>query len=115
MLVDFSIIPVGGDVHTSEQLAEALRVVDASGLPHQLTPSGTCIEGDWNQVMHLVRQCHDRVRQFSQHVVTIIKIEDDADASEKIRRNVESIEQRIGHPIDNVRVPRTQGGGTKVA
>ncbi len=103
MLVDFSIIPVGGDSHTSEELTEALRIVDASGLPHQLTPGGTCIEGDWNEVMHVIQQCHERVRGFSDHVVTVIKIEDDAGASDKIRRNVESIEQKIGHAVDNVR------------
>ena len=103
MLVDFSIIPVGGDTHTSKQLADALRVVDASGLPHQLTPAGTCIEGDWNEVMNVIRQCHERVRKFSEQVVTVIKIEDDAQTSDKIRHNVESIEREIGHPIDNVR------------
>jgi uncharacterized protein YqgV (UPF0045/DUF77 family) len=40
MLAELSIIPVGEGPHISEQIAIALKFVDASGLPYQLTPSG---------------------------------------------------------------------------
>jgi uncharacterized protein YqgV (UPF0045/DUF77 family) len=46
MLAELSIIPIGESTHMSDQIAVALKFVDASGLPYQLTPSGTCIEGD---------------------------------------------------------------------
>jgi uncharacterized protein (TIGR00106 family) len=91
MLVELSLIPVGGDIHSSGALARALELVDRSGLPYQLTPSGTCIEGEWDEVMALVRQCHDSVRQTRPHVVTIIKIEDDAGEHGKLSRNVASV------------------------
>ncbi len=58
MLFDFSIIPIGGDAHTSEELAEALKIVHESGLRYQLTPSGTCIEGEWDEVMKAY--CHQK-------------------------------------------------------
>lgn len=77
MLAELSIIPVGEGTHISEQIAIALKFVDASGLPYQLTPSGTCIEGEWDQVMSVIRQCHERVRSISPHVMTLIKIEED--------------------------------------
>jgi len=41
MLVELSIVPLGCDVKWSDQLAEALKLVDASALPYVLTPSGT--------------------------------------------------------------------------
>ncbi len=74
MLAELSIIPVGEGTHSSEQIAIALKFVDASGLLYQLTPSGTCIEGEWDQVMSVIRQCHERVRSISPHVITLIKI-----------------------------------------
>src|SRR3954452_20472164 len=58
MLVELSIVPLGCDVQWSDQLAEALKLVDASGLPYLLTPSGTCIEGEWDEVMALARIFH---------------------------------------------------------
>ena len=45
MLFELSVIPLGGDVHLSEELADVLAVVHASGLPYELGPTSTCIEG----------------------------------------------------------------------
>jgi uncharacterized protein (TIGR00106 family) len=84
MLAELSILPLGSDdSHLSDELAEVLKLVDGFGLPHQLTPSGTCIEGEWNEVIELIHQCHNRVRAQSSHVVTLIKIEDE---EERIRQ-----------------------------
>jgi uncharacterized protein (TIGR00106 family) len=97
MLIEFSIIPLGGDQHISSLVAEALKIVDASGLPYQLTPLGTCLEGEWEEVMTVVRLCHERIRQTSPRVITSIKIEDDAGATDILIHNVTSVEEKIGH------------------
>jgi uncharacterized protein (TIGR00106 family) len=97
MLIELSITPLGTGTHISDAIAEAVRLVDASGLPYQVTATGTCVEGDWNDVMPLVRQCHERVRQLSPHVVTVIQIEDEEGAHNKLTQNVASIAEKIGH------------------
>lgn len=99
MLFELSIIPVGGSTHLSGELAKALQLVDTSGLPYQLTPSGTCIEGEWDEVMALIRQCHERMRKTSSHVITMIKIEDDEGERHKLTRNVASVEEKVGHTL----------------
>ncbi|MGE5756690.1 MAG: MTH1187 family thiamine-binding protein [Planctomycetaceae bacterium] len=99
MLAELSIIPLGPEVNWSDQLAEVLKLVDASGLAYQLTPSGTCIEGNWDEVMTLVRRCHDRVRQSSARVVTTIKIEDEEGVNDQLTRNVISVEEKVGHAL----------------
>ena len=99
MLVELTIIPVGGDSHTSDVLAEVLKLIDESGLRYELTPSATCIEGDWEEVMAVVRLCHERVRARCSHVVTNIKIEDEAGATNKLTANVASVEDKVGRPL----------------
>ena len=94
MLFDLSIIPVDGNIHTSNEIAKALVVIEASGLPYQLTPSGTCIEGEWDQVMPVIKGCHNQVRQGSSHLIMIIRIEDDAGEEDKFSQNVASVEQK---------------------
>lgn len=96
MLVELSIIPVGEGVHLSERIAEVMRIVDASGLSYQLTPAGTCIEGDWDEVMALVKQCHDQMRQHTSHVFTHIRIEDQAGAQNQLTENVASVADEVG-------------------
>jgi uncharacterized protein (TIGR00106 family) len=99
MLAELSILPLGGDSHISDELAEVLKLVDGFGLPYQLTASGTCIEGEWNEVMELIHLCHNRVRAKSAHVVTLIKIEDEEGEHDKLTRNVASVEQRVGRKL----------------
>jgi uncharacterized protein (TIGR00106 family) len=98
MLVEFSIIPLGGDTHISSEVAEALKIVDASGLPYQLTPLGTCLEGEWDEVMTVIQLCHERTRQLAPHVVTTIKIEDE-EGKDKLTHNVTSVEEKVGHTL----------------
>ncbi len=99
MLFDFSIIPVGTSEHVSPEIAEALKIIQSSGLPYILTPSSTCIEGEWDEVINLIQKCHRQVRKYTPHVVTMVKIEDDAGDHEKLRHNIESVEEKVGHEL----------------
>lgn len=99
MLVEFSIIPLGQGTHISAEVAEALKIVDASGLPYQLTPLGTCLEGEWDEVIPTIRRCHERVCQMSTHVITSIRIEDEQGAKDKLRANIASVEQKAGRQL----------------
>lgn len=96
MLAELTIVPLGVGEHLSEPLADVLRVIDASGLHYTLTPCGTCIEGEWDEVMGLVRQCHERMRERSRHVLTTIRIEDEAGVTDKMTRNITSLEEKLG-------------------
>ncbi len=99
MLFELEMIPLNGHVHVSGELAEVLRAIDDSGLPYRLTPSGTCIEGEWNEVMPLIRRCHEKMREVAMHVITNIKVEDEADESHLLDYNVQSIEEKIGRVL----------------
>lgn len=99
MLVDLTIIPLRGGRHISDEVTEVIKLIDASGLPYQLTPSGTCIEGEWDIVMPLVQRCHDVVRSMSSHVVTLIKIEDESGKDNKLNTNIQSVEHRFGRSV----------------
>jgi uncharacterized protein (TIGR00106 family) len=99
MLFQLSIIPVGGDAHLSNEIAKALDLIDASGLPYQLTAAATLIEGEWDEVMPLIKQCHAAVRKLSPHVITLVKIEDDAGERNKLSRNVTSVEEKVGRDL----------------
>jgi uncharacterized protein (TIGR00106 family) len=100
MLVELTINPLGRGTHMSKDLAEILKIVDASGLAYCLTPFGTCIEGDWDQVMELVKQCHDCAKSFSHHAMPSIQIEDEDRATNKLEENVAAVERLAGHKLN---------------
>jgi uncharacterized protein (TIGR00106 family) len=99
MLVELSIAPLGRGTHLSGDLATILTMIDDSGLPYKLTPSGTCIEGGWDEVMDLMKRCHIRARALSSHVLTTLRIEDEEGASDKLNQNIESVEHAAGRKL----------------
>ena len=99
MLVELSINPLGRGTHLSKDLGEILKIIDDSKLPYSLTPSGTCIEGDWEEVMALVKRCHQQARSVSSHVMTTIRIEDEEGATDKLNENVVAVERAAGRPL----------------
>jgi uncharacterized protein (TIGR00106 family) len=107
MLAELSIIPLGKNDHIGNDIAQALTLIDASGVPYQLTPTGTCVEGDWDLVMPLIRRCHDRVREGSPLVITTITIEDEEGEYQKLSRNVSSVKEHMDQSLASTRPPIT--------
>ncbi|MCL4705069.1 MTH1187 family thiamine-binding protein [bacterium] len=99
MMVEFSILPLGKDAHLSKYIAEAVKIVHASGIEYRLTPMGTLLVGEWEPVMAIVRQCHEAVRAQSDRVMTRIKI-DDVKAAEKMPEDkIASVEKLLGFQV----------------
>ena len=96
MIVEFSIVPIGKGVSVSEDVAKCLEIVDKSGLPYRFNPMGTVIEGDFDQVMDVIKRCHMAVLEDAERVSTLIKIDDRKGATGLIDKKVESVERRLG-------------------
>lgn len=99
MLVEFSIIPIGSSSSIGDQIAEVLRIVDASGLPYKINPMGTVVEGEWDEIVKLIKKCHKEVMTSEDRVVTTISIDDRKGKPNRIEEKVKSIERRIGKSL----------------
>jgi len=99
MLIEFSIIPIGVGSSLGDQLAEVLKIVDASGLPYKINPMGTVIEGKWDEIMKLIKKCHNTVMKTGERAVTTISIDDRKGKPNRIDEKVKSIEKRIGKSL----------------
>jgi len=99
MLAEFSIIPIGAGSSIGDRLAEVLRIVDASGLPYKINPMGTVVEGEWDEVIRLIKKCHNAVMKTGERAVTTISIDDRKGKPNRIEQKVKSIERRIGKSL----------------
>jgi uncharacterized protein (TIGR00106 family) len=75
MIVAISISPSGADETggVSEAVAEAVRVVRESGLPHETNAMFTNIEGEWDEVMAVVKAAVFKVAETSPRVGLVLK------------------------------------------
>ena len=99
MLVELSINLLGRGTHLSQDLAQILKTVDESDLRYCLTPLGTCIEGEWDEVMALVKKCHLQARTLSSHVMTTLRIEDEEGATDKLNENIGAVERAANRKL----------------
>ena len=65
VLVELSVIPLGGNGQTDDQITNVLNIVDKTGLFYERTHNGTCIEGDWSKISPLIHACYERVQEQS--------------------------------------------------
>jgi uncharacterized protein YqgV (UPF0045/DUF77 family) len=75
MLVAFSISPTSSDPSGSvtEAVAAAVRVVRESGLPNRTDSMFTTLEGEWDEVMAVVKRAVDVVAEVSPRVGLVLK------------------------------------------
>ncbi|MGD0056838.1 MAG: MTH1187 family thiamine-binding protein [Methanomassiliicoccales archaeon] len=95
MIAEFSIIPIGKGESLSPYVAECLRIVRASGLSYQFTSMGTILEGDFDEVMKVIAECHKKLKGMSNRVSTTIKIDDRTGSKDEIHRKTMSVEKRL--------------------
>ena len=102
MLVAISISPSGGSLDDSEtggvsaSVAEAIRVIRDSGLPNETNAMFTNIEGEWDEVMAVVKQAVFAVAETSPRVGLVLKADLRAGHdSEQLTAKVERVERRL--------------------
>jgi len=92
MVVNFSIVPIGKESSLSAQVAEILKIVSESGIDYKLHAMGTILEGDWDEIMSLIKKCHKRILKDSDRILTTITIDDRKDRTGRISGEVKSVE-----------------------
>jgi uncharacterized protein (TIGR00106 family) len=99
MLLELSVIPLGRGRSISSDIADLVKIIDASGLDYRLTAAGTIVEGSWEQVMEVARKCHAEMRKKTERVVTYMKIDDYAERTGRLTAAVTSVETKVGKPV----------------
>ena len=97
MLVAFSIAPAVADPDggVSEAVAEAVRVVRASGLPHETNAMFTNVEGEWDEVMAVVKQAVEAVAARSPRVSLVLKADIRAGHTGQLTAKVQRIDDLL--------------------
>lgn len=73
MIVAFSVTPLDVGEAVGELVAEVVRVVRASGLPNRTDAMRTSIEGEWDEVMAVVKEAVEVVAQRTNRVSVVLK------------------------------------------
>ncbi|MET8094623.1 thiamine-binding protein [Micromonospora sp. NPDC005220] len=95
MLIAFSITPLGGDDSVGDLVAEAVRVVRASGLPNRTDAMFTTVEGEWDEVMAVVKRAVDVVSARAPRVSVVLKADIRPGVTDALTGKIARIEARL--------------------
>ena len=95
MLVAFSVTPLGVGDAVGEYVADAVRVVRGSGLPNHTDAMFTTVEGDWDEVMAVVKRAVDAVAAKAPRVSVILKADIRPGATGALTAKMESLERHL--------------------
>jgi uncharacterized protein (TIGR00106 family) len=97
MIVAFSVSPSGGDPDggVSEAVARAVKVVRESGLPNSTNAMFTNIEGEWDQVMDVVKRAVEAAGEGSARVGLVLKADIRPGFEGQLEAKVDRIEAHL--------------------
>lgn len=98
MLVAFSIAPTSTDDpdgSVSRAVADAVRIVRESGLPHETTAMFTTIEGEWDECMAVVKAAAEAVARHAPRVSLVLKADIRPGFTGQLTAKVERVEQHL--------------------
>ncbi|RLT36141.1 MAG: thiamine-binding protein [Chloroflexi bacterium] len=96
MLVAFSVTPIGtASASVSGAVAAAVRVVRESGLPNRTDAMFTTIEGEWDEVMAVVRNAMLAAGQGAERVSLVLKADDRPGVTGTMESKVRAVEEHL--------------------
>lgn len=99
VLLEFAMAPHGQGDSLGPYVARILDVIDRSGVRYQLTPMGTILEGDWEEVMNVVTACFKALEADCPRIGVNLKVDYRAGPQSRMRSKIETVEQHLGRKL----------------
>jgi uncharacterized protein (TIGR00106 family) len=99
VLLDFSMAPMGKGESVAPYVARCLEIVAASGLDYRLHAMGTTLEGEWDAVFAVVRQCFEALRPECDRISCSIKVDYRKGPGDRLDRKVRHVQELVARPL----------------
>jgi uncharacterized protein (TIGR00106 family) len=91
--------PLGKGESVGKYVARSLDIVDKSGVAYRLNPMGTVLEGDWDEVMAVVKKCYQRMKKDCNRISCSVKIDFRKGHTGRLSSKVQSVERRLKRKV----------------
>ena len=96
VVIGFSVFPLDKGVSLSRDVARVIKIIQDSGLPYELNSMGTCVEGEWDEVMAVVGECFEKMKSESDRIYMTLKVDYRKGGKDRISGKVKSLEEKLG-------------------
>jgi uncharacterized protein (TIGR00106 family) len=99
VLIEFAMAPVGTGESVSAHVAKIIDLIDRSGVDYQLTPMGTILEGEWDEVMGVVNACFHLLEKDFNRISVALKVDYRAGPKGRLKSKTASVEAKVGRKL----------------
>ena len=99
LLLEFSMSPMDKGESLSRYVSRSLNIVDKSGVNYRLNPMGTVLEGEWEEVMGVVKQCFEKMSADCNRITCSVKIDYRKCKSGRLESKIVSVEKQLNRKV----------------
>lgn len=100
MLFSVSMFPIGRGDSLADPVAEVVDEIDRAGLRYQVTAMDTQVEGEWDEVMPVIRAAQRRLLEEYPRVFISLTVDEHKGSSEdRLHGAVDDVGQVLGRSI----------------
>lgn len=94
-IVAFSVSPLGSGESVAPAVARAVKVVRESGLPNETSAMFTTVEGEWDEVMDVVKRAVQAAGEGASRVSATLKVDVREGVTDGLHSKVEAVEREL--------------------
>ena len=99
ILLEFSIAPLDQGESVSAHVARSLEIVEASGLDYRFHAMGTIVEGDIDEVLAVLKQCHETMAEHCDRITCSAKMDFRRGHRNRLESKTASVETKLGRSL----------------
>ncbi|MGA2069131.1 MAG: MTH1187 family thiamine-binding protein [Thermoguttaceae bacterium] len=99
VVVEFSIYPLDKGESVGSYVARSLDIIDRSGLEYRSNAMGTLLEGEFDEVLDVIKRCFADMAADCHRVECSIKVDYRKDRRAGLQSKVASVERKLGRPL----------------
>ena len=99
VLLELSMSPFDKGESLSKYVSRSLDIIDRSGVPYVLGPMGTVLEGEWDEVMEVVSDCFERMKQDCGRISVSLKVDYREGREKGLVDKTAKVEKTVGRKL----------------
>ena len=99
VLLEFSMSPMDKGESVSNYVSRSLKIISESGVDYRLNPMGTVLEGEWDEVMTVVKRCYETMRSDCKRITSTVKIDYREGKKGRLTSKISSVEYKLGKKL----------------
>lgn len=101
VLAEFAMFPTDVGESKSKYVSQVIDYIDKSGITYQLTPMGTILEGEWDEVMNIITECYKILEVQTNRVYSTIKIDARKGSETRMKSKINKVQSIVGRDISH--------------